>query len=145
LKSSEKDPIFNKTGMKLNTKTLICGPAGSGKTTILSSYLMLSNDTFNKIYVRAESNEPFYDMLVDQLKDQIEVHRSFSTFPEVFELKQEKAPRYLMIFYDNCINDMDKTSRKKLSDYFCYGRVKNCTMIFFHKGTLGRIYFSENK
>jgi hypothetical protein len=52
---NEKDPIFDKTGMKLNTNTLISGPAGSGNIrTVLSSYFLLCNGRLDKIYICAE-------------------------------------------------------------------------------------------
>jgi hypothetical protein len=54
----------------------------------------------------------------------IEVHRSVSSFAEVnsfedytaYKRRQEKAPKYLVIF-DDCINDTDKKSRHKIAKY----------------------------
>jgi hypothetical protein len=90
---NEKDPIVDKTGIKLNGRSLVCGLAGSGKTNALTNFIVLCNNVFDKIYLCYKTDEPFYDMLVDQLKedDLIEVHRSVSSFPEVNEFDDAAA------------------------------------------------------
>jgi ABC-type lipoprotein export system ATPase subunit len=100
---NEKDPIENKTGIKINTRTLICGLSGSGKTNALTQFILLCNGVFDKLYLCYKTDEPFYEMLIDQLKedDLIEVHRSLSSFPEVndfedaaaYKRRKEKAPK----------------------------------------------------
>jgi hypothetical protein len=125
--------------IKINTRTLICGLSGSGKTNALTQFILLCNGVFDKLYLCYKTDEPFYEMLIDQLKedDLIEVHRSLSSFSEVndfedaaaYKRRKEKAPKYLVIF-DDCINDTDRKSQKKLGEYFTFGRKKNLTICF---------------
>jgi hypothetical protein len=146
---NEKDPIVDKTGIKINTRSLYCGLSGSGKTNAVLSFMLLCNNVFDKIYLCYKTDEPFYDMLIDQLKedDLIEVHKSVSSFPEVntfddaaaYKKRKEKAPKYLVIF-DDCINDIDKKSRTKMAEYFTFGRKKNLTICF-----LSQSYYSTDK
>lgn len=147
--STNKDEIYPKTGIKQNSRSLICGLSGSGKTNCLMQFIIECNGLFDKIYLCYKTDETFYDLLIDQLKvdDLIEVFKSVESFPDVntfddeslYVNRKEKPPRYLVIF-DDCVNEIGKQNLTKIKDYFCYGRKKGLTIMF-----LTQSYYSTNK
>ena len=56
---NEKDPIVDKTGIKINSRSLICGLSGSGKTNALTQFIILCNGVFDKIYLFLLCNNIF--------------------------------------------------------------------------------------
>jgi len=144
------DPIKDITGIKINSRSLICGLAGSGKTNCLMQFILTCNGVFDKIYLCYKTDEPFYELLIDQLKkdDLIEVFKTVESFYDVnyfedeenFLKRKETPPRYLVIF-DDCINDCKKGKLNfKMREFFTYGR-KKCLTIFF----LAQSYYQTEK
>jgi hypothetical protein len=75
-----------------------------------------------------------YEELEEQLGSKgISLYRSLSDFPNVNDFKDgiddDYKFNYLVIF-DDCINDKDKASYKKVNDFFTYGRKKNITICY---------------
>lgn len=148
--SNIKDEIYPKTGIKQNSRSLYCGLSGSGKTNAVMQFIIECNGLFDKIYLCYKTDEPFYELLIDQLKqdDLIEVFKSVESFPDVdtfedesaYVARKEKPPRYLIIF-DDCINDCKIGKNNfKMRQFFTYGR-KKCLNIMF----LTQSYFQTEK
>ena len=141
-----KDEQFEHTGMKINKHFLIAGGTGTGKTNALYDYLIQTSKpdkgTFYHIFVCYKTDEPLYEDLKDQLKDKITFFKSVAEFPRVDEfpdaMTSEYKHQYLVIF-DDCINDKDKESYKKIQQYFTYGRKKNITI-----GYLAQSFFDAD-
>jgi hypothetical protein len=75
------------------------------------------------------------------LKDFLEIYTSISDFPSANEfpdLDKDNDNKYLIIF-DDCVNDTDTKSEKKMKEYFTYGRAKGLTCCF-----LSQSYFQTN-
>jgi hypothetical protein len=148
--SKVKDEIYPKTGMKRCTRALYCGLSGSGKTNGLMQYIEACEDVFDKIYLCYKTDEPFYDLLIDQLTPDglIEVFKTVESFPSVndfpdesqFVKNKERVPNILIIF-DDCLSDCKiGKNNLKMREFFTYGR-KKCLNIAF----LTQSYFQTEK
>jgi hypothetical protein len=126
------------TGMKINKHFLITGATGAGKTNALYDYLIQTSKpkhgTFKHIFLCYKTAEPMYEELVEQLgKQGITLYKSLADFPSVNEFNDAIADDYkynYLVVFDDCINDKDKASYKKVNDYFTYGRKKNITICY---------------
>jgi len=139
----EKDEQYEFTGISINTRILICGASGSGKSNALMNYLLLTsepkNGTFAHIFLVYKVEEPLYEFLKDKLKDKITLMKGLDKFPSVQEFPEKNKEKYLCVF-DDVVNDKSKENIKKLNEYFAYSRKKNITCIF-----LTQSYFSTLK
>ena len=132
-----KDEQVEYTGCDLNKHILICGGTGTGKSNCFYDYIVQtskpSKGTFKKIFVCYKTDEILYDDLREQLKDGISFYKSVSEFPSVSDFPDAITTDYkfqYLICFDDCINDKDKASYKKIKDYFTYGRKKGLTIIY---------------
>lgn len=125
------------TGMGINKHFMICGATGAGKTNALYDYLIQTSKpnkgTFFHIFLCFKTDEILYDDLKDELKKGISFYKTVAEFPKVDDfpdaVTDDYKHKYLVIF-DDCINDKDKDSYKKIKDYFTYGRKKNITICY---------------
>lgn len=144
---NSEDPQHESTGIKIDSRILFCGSSGSGKSNALLNmiYLMSSvpKGTFKHIFICYKTQEPLYEYLSEKLKKNITFFKSVSEFPPVQEFKDlvsnKEKERFLCIF-DDCVNDLDKHSKKKIQDYFAFSRKKGITTAF-----LSQSYFSTIK
>lgn len=134
-----KDEQYDYTKMKINTRFLIIGLSGAGKTNALMNYIELStrckSGTFDHIFLCYKTDEPLYNFLIEELEENISVYKSLNDFPDVSQFtdavnsKKKNPPKYLCIF-DDCVNDKDSLSVKKINEYFAFSRKKNITCCF---------------
>lgn len=124
------DPHYDDHHIGINSRTVIIGGSGSGKTNAIMNYIRLAPDTFNHIYVIFKEMEPIYEMLQDQLKKGITFYDDIAKLPnlEVFNKGREKEDECLIIF-DDQINESTKKI-DKVSEYFLRGRKKHITCFF---------------
>ncbi len=132
----QEDEQYQYTGMKINSHFLLCAGTGCGKTNALYDYILQTSEpkkgTFKKIFLCYKTDEPFYDDLKEQLGKQFLMFKSVAELPRVDDFQdatKEVTDKFLVIF-DDCINDKDKVSYKKIDDYFTYGRKKNITICY---------------
>jgi thiaminase len=124
-----KDEQEQYTNMSLRSRTLICGASGTGKTNALINYISLTSTpkkgSFLHIFIVLKTNEPLYDDLINQLKkkNQVTVFKSVAEAPNCQEFPDNTDTNIAFIF-DDCVNDTDKASIKKIKDYFIFGRKK---------------------
>lgn len=125
------------TGMKINKHFIICGGTGTGKTSALYNYILETSKprkgTFVKIFVCYKTDEILYDDLKEQLEDGIEFHKTMSSMPSVNDFPDEVEVDFkykFLVVFDDCVNDKDKDSMKKVNEYFTYGRKKGITLAF---------------
>lgn len=142
LKQQYDDKQYEKTGIHIDGRVLVCGQTGSGKSNSLLQFLQLSDDTFSHIYICHKVDETFYDLLKDKLKGDVTFYRNVVDFPECREFDQQKGVKnpfkYLCVL-DDCINDTSKKDLDKIKGYFTYGRKCHVTMLF-----LAQSYFQTN-
>ena len=129
--STSKNPHFEETQMKVDTRILIIGSSGSGKTNALLNYISICKNTFQSIHVVYKEKEPLYDLLEDKLGDtgQIFFYNDISKLPKVNDIQEEKNDQTLVIF-DDQICCPEKQLSSIVGEYFIRGRKKKCTMIF---------------
>jgi len=129
-----EDKQLEYTGMNIDTRILVCGASGTGKTNALMNYLYQTskpkNGTFQHILLCYKVEEVLYDNLFKKLGPQnITAYTSLKSFPDVQQFPTQSEDKYLVIF-DDCVNDEDKASVKKVKDYFAFSRKKGVTTIF---------------
>lgn len=121
------------TGIKKNSRLLICGASGSGKSNCLLNYLALASKpargTFKHIFLCYKTDEPLYEYLKDKIKGDITCYKSLESFPEASSFPDQNEDQYLVII-DDCVMDKDRASSKKIGEYFAFGRKKSLTICF---------------
>ena len=132
------------TGIGISKHILLCGSTGSGKTNALLNYLILTSKpklgTFSHIFLCYKTQEPLYDFLKDELKNNLTEYKNLDEFPSVNEFPEQTIDKYLIIF-DDCVNDKDKKSEKKINEYFTYGRKKGITCLFLSQSYYDTLEF----
>lgn len=130
-----KNPSFDDTGIAINSRTIINGGTGTGKTNILMDYIIKAKDTFNHIVIcNKDVDEPLYETLRDQLSPKGAISFfTLETMPTVQELRknmENEDDEYLVVFDDLIADLSNKKLRSKLLDYFIIGRKLHVTVFF---------------
>lgn len=136
------NPSWEFTNIDLNSRILIVGSSGSGKTNNCLQYIYNSPNTFQKIVIVNKGiEEPLYEFLKNEkeLKGKI-LFYNLANLPSMEELKatmEEPEDQYLVVF-DDLVNDIARDT--KIKNYYIAGRKMNMTMIF-----LSQSYFKVDK
>lgn len=136
------NPSWELTNIDLNSRILIVGSSGSGKTNCLLQYIYNSPDTFQKIIIVNKGiEEPLYEFLKNEkeLKGKV-LFYTLANLPSMEELKgkmEDPDDQYLVVF-DDLVNDIAKDT--KIKNYYIAGRKCNMTMVF-----LSQSYFKVDK
>lgn len=133
----EDDPQREITGIAVDSRILLCGGSGSGKTNALGNYIVLTastkKGTFHHIYIVRKTDEPIYDWLRDQCGEHITFFRDVRELPDVNEFvdltKSRDKHRYLVVF-DDCVTDTNKTVKSKIDAYYSFSRKKGVTCCY---------------
>ena len=137
------DQQLQYTGIKLRTRNLLVGASGSGKTNALMNYIFLSGKprkgTFIHVFLCYKTDEPLYDLLIEQLKDKITVIKDLAQLPPVESFPDHPEHEVLFVF-DDIVNEKDKKNLKKLENYYAFGRKKGFTTFF-----LTQSYYQTHK
>lgn len=132
------------TGIGICKHILLCGSTGSGKSNALINYLLLTSKpklgTFKHIFLCYKTEEKLYNMLKDELKNNLSEYKNLEDFPSVDEFPEQTIDKYLIIF-DDCVNDKDKKSEKKINEYFTYARKKGITCLFLSQSYYDTLEF----
>lgn len=135
--TKKKNPSFENTNINLNSRILIIGASGTGKTNTLVNFVAKSPNTFGLIIIVNKGiEEPLYDYLKSKLKGSIMFH-TLETLPSLEEYKELIYDQDLevLIVFDDLVNDLKKDT--KIKNYFIAGRKLNLTMVFisqdYHK------------
>lgn len=138
----EKDDDLQKqfTGMKILKHFLIVGKTGAGKSNCLLNYIYLTsmpkNGTYDHIYFCYQTDEVLYQFLAENIeKDKISFIKGVPQFPSVDEFpdaihNDKKKPKRYLVIFDDCLNELNKLTIKKIEDYFKIGRKKGITLGF---------------
>jgi DNA polymerase III delta prime subunit len=124
------------TGMPLSQHFLLCGSTGSGKTNTLLNYLRETSrngGVFTKIFMCVQKLEEPNRFLKSKLSDEfLTMVFDVKDVPDVREfpdLSKHNNKQWLIIF-DDCITESDKNKKKKILDFFVFGRSKGCTVVY---------------
>ena len=140
--TKKNNPSFTNTQMALNSRILVVGASGSGKTNWLGNYLLQAENTFNLIHIVYKETEPIYDMLREQLKEKVKFYKSPGELPPLEDMgidangKSDPKDNTLLIIDDYV--DLAHLY-PNLNDIFLRGR-KFITTIF-----LSQSYFKVPK
>lgn len=124
---------YSATDIKPNSRVLVCGSTGSGKTNSLISYLKLSPELFSRIIICYKEKEPIYEMLNKAFNNQIEFINNLQELPSLKKLREGMNDKErILLVIDDWILDIAQNPKKfpAINDYFIYGRKKNVTLFF---------------
>ena len=138
-----KDEQYQFTNIKIRTRNLLVGASGTGKTSAVANYILLSSapkkSTFKHIYLLYKTDEPIYDFLQEELGKHISVFKEIKDIPDVKEFADNPKHEILFIF-DDVVNEKKASDIKKIQDYYKIGRKKGITSFF-----LSQSYFQTDK
>lgn len=140
-----QNPSFDDTQIDVNSRVLIVGGSGAGKTHKLTEYLLASKNTFHHVVLCNRGvEEPLYSLWKEKLekKGQISFF-TLDTLPDANVLsnaREDKDDQYLVVL-DDIITDLgNKKLRSKIETYFTVGRKMGLTVVF-----LSQSYFQIPK
>lgn len=132
-----KDEQKQYTGMPLQQHILACGKTGSGKSQALLNYIYETSKapkgTFSKVFLVYKTYEPLYKYLEGEIeKDKFQLCEGIENLPDIktFADSSETNKKQYLIIFDDCVNDKDTKSLKKIQPYYTYGRKKGITNFF---------------
>ena len=120
---------YSATGIKVNSRLLLCGTTGSGKTQTLLHYLRLSPDLFSRVLIFYKEKEDLYTYLEKKMdKQNISFSSKLSELPRLKKLREnmEDEDRVLIVLDDWV---MELKDYPQINDYFIYGRKRNVTIV----------------
>jgi hypothetical protein len=128
----KNNPSFEATQMELNSRILVVGASGAGKTNWLGNYLMNCHGTFSMIHIVYKESEPIYDAIREQSEDKVVFYTNPGQLPTLKEMRkdskgQEEASDNVLLIIDNWVDMAHKYSN--MSDIFLRGR-RYVTTIF---------------
>jgi hypothetical protein len=146
-----RDEQKDRTGMPLQQHILAVGRTGSGKSQALCNYILESSHptrgTFDRVILVYKTWEPLYRYLDSSINGddarpaaasadpKSMAHKKFQTYeglenmPPItaFPDSSEKNQKQTLVVFDDCVNDRDSRSLKKLLPFYTYGRKKGIT------------------
>jgi hypothetical protein len=138
-----KDVQKEYTGMGYCQHFLLVGGTGSGKTNSLLNYLRETSHgggTYTRIFMCVQKLEEPNQYLKSKVpEDFLNMVFNVKDMPDVREFPDlgKHNNRQFLIVFDDCISETNKENKKKIMDYFVFGRSKGCTVCY-----LSQAYFS---
>ncbi len=128
----KNNPSFKETQMELNSRILVVGASGSGKTNWLGNYLMKAKNTFNMIHIVYKESEPIYDMLREQLKKKVVFYTNPGELPTLKDMRKDSDGKMddednVLLIIDDWVDSAHKYGN--MNDIFLRGR-RYVTTIF---------------
>ena len=118
MREASHNPHFDKNDTDLPARVCIVGASGSGKTTSLLNFLLISPNTFGWITIVTKQSEPLYEFLDKKLKSKgITILYDLDKLPEPRDFPN-KDLQSLVVFDDQVVTK----NQSKIINYFIYGR-----------------------
>ena len=113
-----------------NSRILMIGSSGTGKSNSILNFIEKSSGEFHKIIICSFSttDEPLYNYLHDKLPD-VELINNIEDVPEVQEFDDKNKQKSKLIVFDDFIN-LSKKEMRKIFDYAISSRKFGFTCIF---------------
>lgn len=130
-KDKEKHPKgYKKHLIDKNSRVLMIGASGSGKTNALINYIEMSSGEYTQIIICSFSttDEPLYQYLKDRMPE-VELINDIEEVPEIQSFDDEEKNKSKLIVFDDfiCLN---KKQMKILEDYAISSRKFGFTCIY---------------
>jgi hypothetical protein len=128
----KNNPSFKATQLELNSRILVVGASGAGKTNWLGNYLMKCHGTFSMIHIVYKESEPIYDAIREQSKDNVKFYTNPGELPSLKDMRkdskgQEEPEDNVLLIIDDWVDQAHKF--KNMDDVFLRGR-RYVTTIF---------------
>lgn len=122
------NPHYNRHHIKLPMRLIIAGNSGSGKTQTLLNLIYNMPQTWEKIFIVTKcADEPLYNYLADQLKDQgLSIKEGIHELPDLDSL--DKTQNNLVVL-DDLVNEPLKQQRP-ICDFAIRCRKKNTSLCY---------------
>ena len=138
MKEPAHNPHFKDNDTDIPSRVCIVGASGSGKTTSLMNFLLISPNTFGHITIVTKQAEPLYEWLEKKLKGKgITIYYDLDKLPEPRDFPN-KDLQNLVIFDDQVVTK----NQSKIINYFIYGRKVGSGITCFY---LTQSYYSVPK
>lgn len=127
--SKSKNPGFKDHQISLFYNAILVGASGSGKTNTLCSILKQFTETFHRIYIFTQAEEPIYEYLHDFLPSW-QLHLSYGGYDSYIKFlreskrNKEKSPFFgqSVVIFDDMANEKDQT---EILNQYKYGRKRS--------------------
>ena len=129
-KNSDKMKGYKNHFIDKNSRILMVGSSGTGKSNALINFVEKSSGEFHKIIICSFSttDEPLYQYLHEKIPS-TELINNIDDVPEVQEFDDKDKNKSKLIIFDDFIN-LSKKEMKKLFDYAISSRKFGFTCIF---------------
>ena len=118
MREASHNPHFKENDTDLPARVCIVGASGSGKTTSLLNFLLISPNTFGWITIVTKQSEPLYEFLDKKLKSKgITILYDLDKLPEPRDFPNKELQN-LIVFDDQVVTK----NQAKIINYFIYGR-----------------------
>ena len=115
--------------MDIDSRVLVIGASGVGKTNWLNNYIYLSPNTFSHIHIVFKEFEPLYEYLRDELKGKITFYDELHKLPDLKEIRKNRdKDEEQLVVIDDYIHEIEKYP--KVKELFIRGRKCNLSTIF---------------
>lgn len=142
------DEQIQYTDIALNSRVLVVGGSGTGKTNLCLNYVIESskpkNGTFFEIILVYKTDEQLYQYLKNKFKDKLVTYKDIKdvpepeSWPDMSILDPEDRMERLLIF-DDFVADKNPKIIDKLKRYCEFGRKKGLTQFY-----LTQSYYETN-
>jgi len=113
-----------------NSRILMCGSSGTGKSNAILNFIEKSSGEFHQIYICSFSttDEPLYNYLKNKIPS-VELINNIEEVPEVQDFDDKNKQKSKLIVFDDFIN-LSKKEMAKIYDYAISSRKFGFTCIF---------------
>jgi len=121
---------FKQHFIEPNSRILMIGGSGTGKSNAIINFIERSSGSFNKIIICSFSttDEPLYNYLQSKIPD-VELINNIDDVPAVQEFDDKNKNKQKLIVFDDFVN-LSKKEMQKLSDYAISSRKFGFTCIY---------------
>ena len=138
MREPSHNPHFKDNDTDIPSRVCIVGASGSGKTTSLMNFLLISPNTFGHITIVTKQAEPLYEWLEKKLKGKgITIYYDLDKLPEPRDFPNRDLNN-LLVFDDQVVTK----NQSKIINYFIYGRKVGSGITCFY---LTQSYYSVPK
>jgi len=119
------NPEYQNHLIKVPFRGIIIGSSGSGKTNMLMNLISIMKGTFNHIYIYTRAEEPLYNYLQSQIKDDM-LTISYD-LDDCRNFNEENYYGQSLVIFDDQVNEKNQ---RCISELYIRGRKKNISLLY---------------